>query len=59
LGWNNQPTAMVIFEDCKVPVTNIIGKQGDGFKIAMKGLDGGRINIGSFFPLTKLIIKFH
>lgn len=47
LGWNSQPTAMVIFEDCRVPVTNRVGAEGDGFKIAMAGLDGGRINIGA------------
>ncbi|HEX7076510.1 MAG TPA: acyl-CoA dehydrogenase family protein, partial [Hyphomicrobiaceae bacterium] len=47
LGWNSQPTAMVIFEDCRVPVANRIGAEGDGFKIAMKGLDGGRINIAA------------
>jgi len=47
LGWKSQPTASVIFEDCRVPVANRIGAEGDGFKIAMKGLDGGRINIGA------------
>ena len=47
MGWNSQPTAQVIFEDCKVPVKNIIGNEGDGFKIAMKGLDGGRLNIAA------------
>jgi alkylation response protein AidB-like acyl-CoA dehydrogenase len=47
LGWKSQPTAAVIFEDCRVPVSNRIGAEGDGFKIAMKGLDGGRINIGA------------
>ena len=47
LGWNSQPTAMVIFEDCRVPVANRLGAEGDGFKIAMMGLDGGRINIGA------------
>src|SRR3546814_6403161 len=47
LGWNSQPTAAVIFEDCRVPVANRIGEEGDGFKIAMKGLDGGRINIAA------------
>ena len=47
LGWNSQPTAMVIFEDCRVPVANRIGAEGEGFRIAMKGLDGGRINIGA------------
>jgi alkylation response protein AidB-like acyl-CoA dehydrogenase len=47
LGWKTQPTASVIFEDCRVPVANRIGAEGDGFKIAMKGLDGGRINIGA------------
>lgn len=47
LGWNSQPTAMVIFEDCRVPKANRIGEEGDGFKIAMAGLDGGRLNIGA------------
>jgi len=47
MGWNSQPTAQVIFEDCKVPAENIIGSEGDGFKIAMKGLDGGRLNIAA------------
>jgi alkylation response protein AidB-like acyl-CoA dehydrogenase len=37
---------MVIFEDCKVPKSNLLGKKGMGFKFAMMGLDGGRINIG-------------
>ena len=47
LGWNSQPTAAVIFEDCRVPVANRLGEEGDGFKIAMKGLDGGRLNIAA------------
>lgn len=47
LGWNSQPTAAVIFEDCRVPVANRLGAEGDGFTIAMQGLDGGRINIGA------------
>jgi alkylation response protein AidB-like acyl-CoA dehydrogenase len=47
LGWNTQPTAMVIFENCRVPVTNRLGEEGDGFKIAMMGLDGGRLNISA------------
>ena len=47
LGWNSQPTAMVIFENCRVPVANRIGEEGDGFKIAMMGLDGGRLNISA------------
>ncbi len=47
LGWNSQPTAMVIFENARVPVTNRVGAEGDGFKIAMAGLDGGRINIAA------------
>ena len=47
MGWNVQPTQMVIFEDLKVPKENVIGKLGQGFKIAMMGLDGGRINIAS------------
>ncbi len=47
LGWNTQPTAMVIFEDCRVPEANRLGAEGDGFAIAMMGLDGGRLNIGA------------
>lgn len=47
LGWKSQPTAMVNFEKCRVPVANRIGAEGQGFKIAMAGLDGGRINIGA------------
>lgn len=46
MGWKNQPTTMVMFEDCKVPKKNLIGDKGMGFKFAMMGLDGGRINIG-------------
>ncbi len=47
LGWNSQPTAMVILEDCEVPVANRLGAEGEGFKIAMQGLDGGRVNIAA------------
>jgi alkylation response protein AidB-like acyl-CoA dehydrogenase len=47
LGWKTQPTAMVIFENCRVPVSNRVGAEGQGFKIAMAGLDGGRLNIGA------------
>ncbi len=47
LGWNSQPTAQVNFDDCRVPVANRIGAEGDGFRFAMAGLDGGRINIAS------------
>ncbi len=47
LGWHSQPTAMVNFEDARVPVQNLVGAEGDGFKIAMSGLDGGRINIAA------------
>ena len=47
MGWNSQPTAQVFFENCKVPVENLVGHEGEGFKIAMQGLDGGRINIGA------------
>jgi alkylation response protein AidB-like acyl-CoA dehydrogenase len=47
LGWNASPTAQVIFEDCRVPVANRVGEEGDGFKFAMAGLDGGRLNIGA------------
>ena len=47
LGWNSQPTAQVIFENCRVPIANRVGAEGEGFRIAMMGLDGGRINIGA------------
>jgi alkylation response protein AidB-like acyl-CoA dehydrogenase len=47
LGWHSQPTAMVNFADCRVPVANRLGAEGDGFAIAMMGLDGGRLNIGA------------
>ena len=47
LGWHSQPTAMVNFEDCRVPAANRIGDEGQGFRIAMAGLDGGRINIAA------------
>ncbi|KAM9852890.1 isobutyryl-CoA dehydrogenase, mitochondrial [Aulostomus maculatus] len=47
VGWNSQPTRAVIFEDCAVPVTNRLGEEGQGFSIAMRGLNGGRINIAS------------
>jgi hypothetical protein len=47
MGWNSQPTAQVNFEDARVPVANRIGEEGEGFKIAMMGLDGGRLNIGA------------
>jgi alkylation response protein AidB-like acyl-CoA dehydrogenase len=47
LGWKTQPTAMVVFENCRVPVMNRIGSEGQGFRIAMAGLDGGRLNIGA------------
>jgi hypothetical protein len=47
LGWKSQPTAMVLFENCRVPAANLIGAEGQGFRIAMAGLDGGRLNIGA------------
>ncbi len=47
LGWKSQPTAAVVFEDCRVPAENVIGGEGMGFKIAMAGLDGGRTNIAA------------
>src|ERR1035441_7903930 len=47
LGWKTQPTAMVMFTNCRVPAANRIGDEGQGFKIAMAGLDGGRLNIGA------------
>jgi alkylation response protein AidB-like acyl-CoA dehydrogenase len=47
MGWKSQPTAQVNFDDCRVPEANRIGAEGEGFRIAMAGLDGGRINIAS------------
>jgi len=47
MGWHSQPTAMVNFADVRVPVENRVGDEGQGFKIAMAGLDGGRLNIGA------------
>ncbi|MEM7774404.1 MAG: acyl-CoA dehydrogenase family protein [Pseudomonadota bacterium] len=47
MGWNAQPTRQVIMDNAAVPVANLIGAEGDGFKFAMKGLDGGRINIAA------------
>jgi alkylation response protein AidB-like acyl-CoA dehydrogenase len=47
LGWHSQPTAQLILEDVRVPVENIVGGEGEGFRIAMMGLDGGRLNIGA------------
>lgn len=47
LGWKSQPTSTVMFENCHVPAGNLIGKEGQGFGIAMAGLDGGRLNIAA------------
>jgi alkylation response protein AidB-like acyl-CoA dehydrogenase len=47
LGWHTLPTAVVNFENCRVPVANRLGAEGEGFAIAMMGLDGGRLNIGA------------
>jgi alkylation response protein AidB-like acyl-CoA dehydrogenase len=47
MGWNAQPTAIVTFEDCRIPVSNRVGEEGEGFKFAMMGLDGGRLNIAA------------
>ncbi len=47
MGWNTQPTRQVIMEGVRVPVENLAGAEGEGFKIAMAGLDGGRLNIGA------------
>jgi alkylation response protein AidB-like acyl-CoA dehydrogenase len=47
LGWHSQPTAQLILEDVRVPAENLVGGEGEGFRIAMMGLDGGRLNIGA------------
>lgn len=47
MGWNSQPTAIVQFDDCRVPAENLLGQEGHGFRYAMMGLDGGRLNIAA------------
>ncbi|WGM46301.1 Acyl-CoA dehydrogenase [Brevundimonas sp. NIBR10] len=47
MGWNAQPTAIVQFDDCRIPAAKLLGKEGDGFRYAMMGLDGGRLNIAA------------
>lgn len=47
LGWRSQPTTMVFFENCRVPIKNLIGSEGEGFRIALSALNGGRINIAA------------
>ncbi len=47
MGWRSQPTAQVQFDDCQIPAGNLVGVEGDGFKYAMMGLDGGRLNISA------------
>jgi alkylation response protein AidB-like acyl-CoA dehydrogenase len=47
LGWHSQPTAQLILEDVRIPAENVVGGVGEGFRIAMMGLDGGRLNIGA------------
>ena len=47
MGWRSQPTRQVQFDDCKIPAENLLGEEGQGFKYAMAGLDGGRLNIAA------------
>jgi butyryl-CoA dehydrogenase len=47
MGWHSQPTTMIFFDNCRVPVSNRVGAEGEGFKIALSGLNGGRINIAA------------
>jgi alkylation response protein AidB-like acyl-CoA dehydrogenase len=47
MGWNSQPTAQVLFDDVRIPAENRIGEEGEGFRFAMMGLDGGRVNIAA------------
>ncbi len=47
MGWRSSPTTTVIFDDVRVPKRNLLGKRGDGFKMAVRALDGGRVNIAS------------
>ncbi len=47
MGWRSQPTAQVQFDNCHIPAANLVGEEGQGFKYAMMGLDGGRLNIAA------------
>jgi len=47
MGWNSQPTRQISFDNVRIPASHLLGREGEGFKIAMKGLDGGRINIAT------------
>lgn len=47
MGWNSQPTRQISFDNVRIPANHLLGREGEGFKIAMKGLDGGRINIAT------------
>ena len=47
MGWNSQPTRVINFDNVRIPADHLLGQEGEGFKIAMKGLDGGRINIAT------------
>ncbi|KAF0806408.1 acyl-CoA dehydrogenase [Alcanivorax sp. S71-1-4] len=47
MGWKSQPTRQVTLENVRIPASHLLGQEGDGFRIAMRGLDGGRINIAS------------
>jgi alkylation response protein AidB-like acyl-CoA dehydrogenase len=47
MGWNSQPTRVVSFDGVRIPASHLLGKEGEGFRIAMRGLDGGRINIAT------------
>ena len=47
MGWNSQPTRTISFDNVRIPANHLLGREGEGFKIAMKGLDGGRINIAT------------
>lgn len=56
VGWNSQPTRALIMEDCEVPAENLVGFEGQGFFIAMNGLNGSRLNIGK--NSTEIIIDY-
>ena len=58
VGWNCHPTRIVSFDDCRVPRSNLLGSEGQGFNIAMRGLNGGRINIGQSLLLHLLFFIF-
>ena len=55
IGWLTHPARQVILEDCKVPVTSRLGEEGQGFEIAMRGINGGRLGIGKYLIILLML----